>query len=127
MITAAAAPQQLSSLWQLQCYVMSCLQMLLHPGEAASRHPAMCGTQGNTWIGGTVSHKDSKHKQLKAPVPDGRFRPARAVRPASRCSVPAPNCIAMTHDSVPLIASGLVSSRCSHTLEALLGHNLADQ
>ena len=31
------------------------------------------------WIGGTVSQKDSKHKQLQALVPDGRFRPAHAV------------------------------------------------
>ncbi len=37
------------------------------------------------WIGGTVGQKDSKHKDMKKAIPDGRYKPPHAVRLLSSC------------------------------------------
>ena len=55
-------------------------QGLLSQEGLRSRPTALIGQAGTLWIGGTTSRKDSKHRQLKAAVPDGRFRPPHAVR-----------------------------------------------
>ena len=55
-------------------------QGLLSQEGLRSRPTALTGQAGTLWIGGTNSQKDSKHRQLKADVPDGRFRLPHAVR-----------------------------------------------
>ncbi|DBA85972.1 TPA: hypothetical protein ACH3X1_005510 [Trebouxia sp. C0004] len=57
---------------QLQLAVQ---QVVVGPAGMGSRQPALTGVQGATWLGGTVSQKDSKHRGMQKPVADGAFKP----------------------------------------------------
>ena len=54
--------------------------MLLAANGSGCVRPALAGVPETLWIGGTASQKDSKHRQLRAAVPDTRTRPPHAVR-----------------------------------------------
>lgn len=64
------------------------MQVLLGPERLGCRAPALVGLPGTLWIGGTTSQEDSKHRQLKAPAPDGRSKPPHAVRITTAAVLP---------------------------------------
>ena len=78
-----------STVWYVLLYATVCVywkcntivtQGLLGTEGLGFKPCALVGQPGTLWIGGTTSQKNSKHKQLKAAVPDGRFSPPHAVR-----------------------------------------------
>ena len=80
------------------------MQVALGPDRMGSKQPALMGVPGVTWLGGTISKNDSKHKGMQKPVADGRFKPRHKVRPSTHMRLPIGN---------PKMAGSLISTALS--------------